>query len=172
MSTEIYRIDGPWSGTLSISSRPRGGDWLEDEVKNWRDAGFDIIVSLLIPQEEQEMDLTLEGEYARQQHMKFASFPIVDRSVPESRTSILKLIEQLEADLMEGKKINIHCRQGIGRSSLIAVSLLIARGVPTAEALERVSAARHSPVTETQRQRDWIDSVALSLAPIAHSNKS
>jgi len=28
----IYRIKGPWTGTLSIVSRPRGGDWLEHEI--------------------------------------------------------------------------------------------------------------------------------------------
>ena len=96
MSTNIYRIDGPWPGRLAISARPRGGDWLEDEVKGWRQAGFDIIVSLLTPDEADEMDLKMEERYSRQHQMEFVSFPIVDRSVPESRVGGLKLIERLE----------------------------------------------------------------------------
>src|SRR5277367_1678283 len=103
MSTEIYRIDGPWGGTLSISSRPSGGDWLEDEIRAWRDAGVDIIVSLLTPEETREMDLELEARYSNQNGLKFVSFPIVDRSVPESQVVTLKLIEQLETDLAEGR---------------------------------------------------------------------
>jgi protein-tyrosine phosphatase len=169
MSSEFYRVDGPWPGMLAISARPRGGDWLEDEIKSWRDAGFDVIVSLLTPAEAEEMDLKLEEEYARRRDVEFISFPIVDRSVPESRAATLTLIERLEAELNQGKSINIHCRQGIGRSALIAASLLIARGVPTAEALQRISSARRSPVPETLDQRNWIDSISSSLTFVAQS---
>jgi len=164
MPTEVYRIDGPWPGRLAVSARPRGGDWLEDEVKGWHQAGFDIIVSLLTPDEVDEMDIGLEERYSRHNHMEFVSFPIVDRSVPDSRAA-LKLIERLEADLARGKSINVHCRQGIGRSALIAAGLLIGRGIPAEEAVKRISQARHSPVPETSEQRKWIDSIASSLAP-------
>jgi protein-tyrosine phosphatase len=169
MTTEVYRIDGPWPGRLAISARPRGGDWLEDEVKGWRRAGFDIIVSLLTPDEVAEMELGTEERYSREHQMEFVSFPIVDRSVPESRAAALKLIEHLEAELAHGRNINIHCRQGIGRSALIAAGLSIARGIPAEEAVKRISQARHSPVPETSEQRKWIDSIASSLAPIAQS---
>lgn len=138
-------------------------------MKGWRQAGFDIIVSLLTPDEAAEMDLKMEERYSRQHHMEFVSFPIVDRSVPESRVGALKLIEQLEAYLAHGKNINLHCRQGIGRSALIAGALLVAKGVAGAEAVRRISSARHSPVPETPEQRKWIDSVASSLTPVGHS---
>jgi protein-tyrosine phosphatase len=169
MSTEVYRIDGPWTGALAVSARPRGGDWLDDEVRQWREAGFDLIVSLLTPDEVDEMDLKLEERYSGQQHLEFISFPIVDRSVPESRSATIHLIERLDGDLSKGKSINIHCRQGIGRSSLIAASLLIAKGILPEEALKRISRARNAPVPETSEQRKWIDSLALSLAPAADS---
>jgi predicted protein tyrosine phosphatase len=168
MSTEIHRIEGPWRGTLGVSAHPRGGDWLEDEIKSWRGAGFDVIVSLLTPAEMQEMDLRREADYARAAHLEFISFPIEDRSVPQSRESVLKLIEQLESRLARGKNVNVHCRQGIGRSALIAAGLLIARGVPSAEAVARISTARHVTVPETPEQRDWI----RSLVPTAHPTVS
>ncbi|HTS51441.1 MAG TPA: protein-tyrosine phosphatase family protein [Bryobacteraceae bacterium] len=170
MSTEVYRIDGPWPGRLAISARPRGGDWLADEVKGWRQAGFDIIVSLLTPDEADEMELGMEQRYSREHELEFVSFPIVDRSVPESRAAALKLIEHLEAELARGKNINIHCRQGIGRSALIAAGLLLARGVPKEEALQRISSSRHAPVPETPEQRQWIESVASSLTPVSKSS--
>jgi len=169
MPTQIYSIDGPWPGSLAISARPRGGDWLKDEIESWRDGGFDVVVSLLTPEEVQEMDLAQEAEYCRENHIEFVPFPIVDRSVPESRASTLQLIERLEADLARGKRINVHCRQGIGRSGLIAAGILIAKGVPGVEAVERVSKARHSPVPETLEQRTWIESFASSLTRVSRS---
>jgi len=96
-------------------------------MNGWRQAGFDIIVSLLTPDEVVEMDLGIEEQYSREHELQFVSFPIVDRSVPESRAAALGLIEQLEADLAHGKSINIHCRQGVGRSALIATGLLISK---------------------------------------------
>jgi len=61
----------------------------------------------------------------------------------------------------------MHCRQGIGRSGLIAAGLLIAKGVGSAEAVERISKARHAPVPETSDQRAWIDSLAPSLIRVS-----
>jgi hypothetical protein len=34
MRAEVYSIKGPWSGQLAILARPRGNDWLVDEVKS------------------------------------------------------------------------------------------------------------------------------------------
>ena len=158
MATEVFPVEGPWPGTLAISARPRGGDWLEDEMKTWRTAGFDEIVSLLTAEEVEEMDLQHEPRLSRSNDMRFVSFPIADRGVPESRSATLQLVEQLSAELDRGKSINIHCRQGIGRSALIAVSLLMLKGMRPEDAIRRVSQARHTPVPETKSQQDWIDS--------------
>ena len=138
-------------------------------MKRWRDAGFDLIVSLLTPDEVDEMDLKMEDQCSGRHHIEFISFPIIDRSVPESRSATIKLIERLEGDLSKGKSINIHCRQGIGRSSVIAAGLLVARGMLPEEAFNRISRARQAPVPETSEQRKWIDSLASSLAPVAQS---
>ena len=52
MKAELSIVDGPWPGRLAIVPRPRGGDWLEDEVRAWREAGVDIVVSALEADEE------------------------------------------------------------------------------------------------------------------------
>ena len=79
----------------------------------WRQAGFDIIV-LLTPDEVNDMDLGMEEQFARQNQIEFVSFPIVDRSIPESRPAALKLIERLEAELAKGKNINITAAKASG----------------------------------------------------------
>ena len=47
MPTKVFWVDGPWRGRLGILPRPRGGDWLRDETMAWREAGLDVVVSLL-----------------------------------------------------------------------------------------------------------------------------
>ena len=47
MRTEVYWIKGPWQGGLAILPRPRGGDWLNDKVRAWRQSGLYRVVSLL-----------------------------------------------------------------------------------------------------------------------------
>ena len=61
MRTELYWIEGPWQGKLAILPRPRGGDWLEDEVQGWRAAGLNVVVSLLTADEVAGFDLAQEG---------------------------------------------------------------------------------------------------------------
>ena len=51
MLTGLFWVEGPWLGRMAISPRPRGGEWLDDEMKGWRRTGFDAIVSLLGPHE-------------------------------------------------------------------------------------------------------------------------
>ena len=155
MHTELYWIEGPWPGRLAISARPRGGDWLEDELRGWSKDGIDTVVSLLTPDEEESLDLEAEGKLCLDNGLSFRPFPIVDRSVP-SQSEAMRLIQQLDAELAGGKNLVVHCRQGIGRSGLIAAGLLVARGVSPEEAMERTSAARHVPIPETVEQRLWI----------------
>ena len=55
MRVNVFWVPGPWPGKLGIVPRPRGGDWLEDEAKAWHQAGIDVVVSLLEPEEEAQL---------------------------------------------------------------------------------------------------------------------
>ena len=57
MTPDLFWIPGPWRGRLAIASRPRGGDWLEDETNGLRQAGIDVVVSLLESDEVAQLDL-------------------------------------------------------------------------------------------------------------------
>jgi protein-tyrosine phosphatase len=127
MFTDLHWIDGPWPGRLAISARPRGGDWLEDELKSWRNAGVSKVVSLLTTDEEEALGLEREGQRSLDTGLSFRSFPIVDRSVPSSNEKACRLIEEIEGDLTRGEHVVVHCRQGAGRSGTIASAVLVAR---------------------------------------------
>ena len=48
---------------LAIAPRPRGGDWLEDDVRLLQRAGVDVIVSALTPVEAEELGLLGRGSF-------------------------------------------------------------------------------------------------------------
>jgi len=171
MRTELYWIEGPWRGRLAIMPRPRGGDWLEDEIASWKRAGIDTIVSALTEEENAELDLVREGEACAIAGMDLVLFSIADRGVPSSMKSALELIRLLERKLALGDKIAIHCRQGVGRASLLAASVLAAGGVDPASAFERIALARGCAVPDTSEQRDWVMRFARDmLASLSNGN--
>jgi protein-tyrosine phosphatase len=163
MLTGLFWVEGPWPGRMAISPRPRGGEWLDDEMKGWRRRGVDVVVSLLERGETEDLGLDEERKYCEANGMQFYSLPIVDRSVPSSDAEASRLLAEMGEALNRGRNVAIHCRQGIGRAGLIASTLLVEGGANPAEAVERVSAARHAPVPETAEQRAWIDSFASAL---------
>jgi protein-tyrosine phosphatase len=156
MSTHLFPIPGPWPGHLSVVSRPRGGDWLEDEARAWKRDGINVVVSLLEPEEAAQLDLLNESDAAETNGIRFLSLPIPDRGVPASTPAALALLSEIAGALDRGKNVAVHCRQSIGRAGLIAAGVLIASGASPEQAIDTVSAARGLPVPETPEQREWV----------------
>jgi protein-tyrosine phosphatase len=156
MRSEVYWIDQPLSGRLAIMARPRAGDWLDDEIARWRAEGIDIVVSLLEREEVNELGLQGEEDLCRKSGMTFVSFPIRDRDTPGSFRDTATLARLISSRLDEGLAIAIHCRAGIGRSSLVAACALICLGTDAAAAFDRIGHARGVGVPDTEAQRAWV----------------
>jgi protein-tyrosine phosphatase len=139
-------------------ARPRGNDWLQDEMNGLREAGTDVLVSMLTSDEMSELDLQGEAEAATIAGIVFLSCPTPDRGVPNAE-QFRDLVRGLEAALDAGQNVVVHCRMGIGRSSLVAAGLLVAEGRTVSEAFEEVATARGMPVPDTDEQRTWLQAV-------------
>lgn len=163
MQADLHWIEGPWPGRLAILPRPRGGEWLRDEIASWRQSGLDVVVSLLTQDEVNEFDLGTERHWCEAIGIRFLSFPIADRGVPESRGAAMDLVRTLDKALGEAQCIGVHCRQGIGRSALISACLLVAAGKDPGEAFRHLSAVRGCSVPETPEQREWVRALAPGL---------
>lgn len=74
MNPRLYWIPGPWKGRPAITSRPRGNDWLGDEVQGWRAQGVDVVVSLLEPHEVTDLGLEQESTIAAQHSIRASPF--------------------------------------------------------------------------------------------------
>lgn len=145
------------TGRLAIMARPRAGDWLEDEVAGWKAEGIDTVVSLLERDEITELGLGEEGALCGGERMEFISFPIPDRGVPDSAPAVRDLARSLANKLREGNNVAVHCRAGIGRSSLVAACVMISGGSTAQGAFDQISAVRGVQVPDTEEQRAWVE---------------
>jgi protein-tyrosine phosphatase len=159
MKPDIYWIDGIPAGRLAIMARPRAGDWLEDEIAGWRDEGVGVVVCLLEPNEMVELGLQREPVLCRHHAIDFIAFPIQDRGVPGSKEDTAALAKRLAEWLQDGSAVAIHCRAGIGRSSLIAACILGFLGIRPTDAFQAIGKARGVTVPDTEQQRDWVQTV-------------
>ena len=163
MLSELYWLDERWPGKLALAARPRGGDWLQDEISNWKRAGIGSVVSLLTQEEEKDLDLRDESRESNAQGLDFISFPIPDRQVPTSEAKLAAALEKISDALSAGKNVVVHCRQGVGRSGLVAACLLVKSGMSPGAAVEKISAARGVAIPETIEQREWVDHYAAAF---------
>ena len=156
MTAEIYWIEVTSCGRLAIVGRPRAGDWLADEISDWKASGLTHIVSLLEAFEVRETGLLHEPQCCARAGLDFESFPIPDRGVPTSVPAVRTLWVGLAGKVRDGQAVGIHCRASIGRAGLIAAGVLAQLGIPLEEAWRRTSVARGRPVPDTEEQRQWL----------------
>ena len=69
--------------------------------------------------------------------------------------------------LKTGKNVAVHCRQGIGRSGLVAAASLMMSGIAAREAVDVVTRARGLTVPETPGQLQWLDRLATEYVALA-----
>jgi len=121
-------------------------------------------VSLLEPGEAADLKLTGEAASSAASGLAFRGFPIPDRSVPRSREAVAQFAEQMVEALRSGKTVVVHCRQSIGRSSMVIAAALISAGVDAESAVAAIRQSRGLDVPETPAQRQWISDFAAWLS--------
>ena len=156
MPHDIYWVSGPWQAKLGIGPRPHGDDWLVDAIVRLRRDGIDAILSLLTKEEEKSLGLLHEANVAETNGMVFISHPIPDLHVPASRRQFSTVLNTIDAHLSSGRNVFIHCRQGIGRTGLVAACLLVKNGWTPQDAIEHLTSVRGLQVPQTEEQRRWI----------------
>ncbi|MEO9256335.1 MAG: tyrosine protein phosphatase [Tepidiformaceae bacterium] len=167
MTPALYWIDCPAPGRLAVGARPRGGLWLEDDLAALRSEGVDTLVCMMVPGELPELQLEDEPRLVVEAGMRFAWLPVPDLSPPPD-DSIIPLFELLRDELLAGRTVVAHCRQGVGRSPMCVATLLVMLGVPATEAWSRIQSVRGRDVPDTAAQGRWVERLErrLSESPI------
>ncbi|MER7772578.1 tyrosine protein phosphatase [Kitasatospora sp. NPDC096140] len=154
MRPVLFTVDHPGPGRLSTMARPRGHDWLDDEMAALRNHGVDVLVCALTGPELDELGLADEPRAAAAAGLQFVAIPVPDRTVPD-RAAVLPTLHGLAGRLRDGAHVVTHCRAGIGRSSLLAAALLVLDGVDPDTAWNLIERARGLAVPDTAEQRAW-----------------
>jgi len=157
---EIFWISpsdsSPKAPPLAIVLRPRGREWLEDELQRFKHGGIDTVVSLLEQDEAKILGLEDEESLATAVGLGFVSFPIPDTQVPSNIAAFRRFVSDLAAKLAGGQHIGVHCRGSIGRASIAAACALIHLGWNPQTALAAIAKTRGLAVPDTPEQEAWI----------------
>jgi protein-tyrosine phosphatase len=153
---DIFWIKGNPPAPLAIVLRPRGDDWLEDELLRMKGGGIQTLVSLLERREAFLLGLDEERPIADHLGLKFLSYQIPDKTIPSDVDGFQKFVAGLADRLRAGERIGVHCQGSIGRATVTAACTLIHLGWEPHVALAAIEAARGCTVPDTQEQEDWI----------------
>jgi protein-tyrosine phosphatase len=153
---EVFWINGDRAPHLAIVMRPRGEDWLHDEMRRMRANGVETVISMLEPHEAEWLGLAAEQTAAERVGIEFLSFPIQDTQVPANVGKFRLFVADIARRLGEGEHVGVHCRGCIGRATILAACVLIKLGMPADEALEAIENARGEEVPDTPEQAAWI----------------
>ncbi len=154
MTPITYGVETIGDGELSVMAMPASSE----EIAGLRHLGVDHVVSLLEVNEQFEVGLADEETQCISNGMRYTSFPITDRDVPQ-KADALALAATLYRDISNGEHVVIHCRAGIGRTGMIASAVLMQAGYSSGEAIHMVSWARGALVPDTGEQKIWIESL-------------
>ena len=137
---------------------------MPDEIASWKAEGIDVVVCLLEDSEIGELELHPLPMSCRDAGMEFVSFPIPDRGLPESMSETERLVCRLSTAIADGRAVAVHCRAGIGRSSMIAACVLASNGYDVNSAFDIIARARGVEVPDTEGQRAWVSAFLVATA--------
>jgi len=156
MVSDIYTIESIGSGFLAAMAKPVSGKDIGEEFAGIATAGIKQIVSLLEDHEANEVGLNDERLLTKQHGMHFVSYPIRDRSLPESVDTFSKFTKDLYHQIAGGRSTVIHCWAGIGRTGIVTAGVLLHCGFSTKEAFDHISLHRGVQVPDTMEQYNWL----------------
>ena len=153
---DVFWVKGDPPAPLAIVLRPRGGDWLEDELLRMKRQGVETLVSLLEKDEARMLDLAEEGPIAEKIGLQFLYYPIPDVHVPPNTADFREFVTDLANRLRAGEHLGLHCRGSIGRAPLTAACTMIHLGWDAKDALEAIQTARGYEIPDTAEQLRWV----------------
>ena len=158
------RVDLPARvpGKLLLHSMPGRFETIE---KVWQQLKSDAVAAIICLSEEYEIRLK-SSKYADALETgtvpcSVVPFEISEGGVPADRDAFWALANDLANRLRSGEALLIHCAGGVGRTAMLAVSVLLALGEPFNEAEKAVS--RAGSIVETMAQIEMLSWCAAQV---------
>lgn len=145
--TQEFAMTGRWARDLNLDLTT---------VKAW---GASRLISLLEPWEFEELRIPTLPEAAQSLGITWTGLPITDGAAPDDRllSQWPALCELLTQELLEGARVVVHCKGGLGRAGTVASMLLLETGTVdnASEAMRVVRAVRPGAI-ETPEQEAFL----------------
>ena len=128
---------------------------LARDLADLRAAGFDTLVCLVPDDELQWLGAPDVVAQAIAAGLVARHLPVVDQQAP-GWTEACSLIAWIGAHLVDGGRVVVHCRGGVGRAGTIAACVLVDQGLTADAAIAAVRAARDARAVETAEQTEFV----------------
>lgn len=149
-------------GVTICPGRKDQGRELKADVETLRELGVDLVVCLVSQRELEWAGVSELGSSVRATGMRFFHSSIRDQKVPSMPTA-RALVDLIVSTVEAGDAVVVHCMGGLGRSGLIAASVMVQRGVDAVEAVRCVRAVRGLRAVETRAQERFVEDFAGAM---------
>lgn len=155
-------------GRLGMTAAPgrKEPGTLEADLKKLKEKeGADILISLVEHEEYEAVGVGELIERARAAGLEVLHLPIPDGGTPayagvEERHR--KLVDEIVEALEGGRTVVIHCLGGMGRTGLVAATVLVALGYSAQEAIRFVQEARPGTI-ENEAQIGYVEGFEVEV---------
>lgn len=145
-------LPGSVPGALWLSAMPGRSEPLEAWTAAARVAGVAHLVVLTGQAETQARSPAYAAALAAEAlPLAVHRHPIGDFATPDDPAGFAALVARMAGLIGAGEAVAVHCAAGIGRTGMTAQRILVALGLPSGEAADRVAAAGSAPETAAQQ---------------------
>ena len=131
------------SGQIAVS-----GAFTDEDIPRLKEEGINAVVDIRSESSDNE-------ELIKKYGMDYLRVKVDDTFSP-SFDQLKDVMDFVEPLLDRGRKVLMHCQNGAGRSPLVAVAVLVRRGMKTSDALQLIK-HRHPKCGFTDNQRCFLD---------------
>lgn len=156
----LSTINKDWAGQLVLSNCPE----INKEYKSlsfqkliatFKDDNISLVVTLLDTIEVTRLDISTLGKFLKENNIYWEHFPIQDLRIPTERNLLIKLLVHMKKLLDDDKSVLIHCYAGLGRTGLLATTLLVSLGLEAKVSIEHIRKIRPGSI-ETIEQENFV----------------
>jgi len=115
--------------------------------------GGRVLVTLMEQHELQRFQIATLRKDAESLGIRSIWFPVRDVDVPTSMSGHHSLVEEVRAELSEGRSVVVHCKGGLGRTGVLVASVLVTFGHSPEEAIAITRATRSGTIQTYAQER-------------------